>query len=185
MKIHTKLLHSLSFLLIIIFFSSFKHQTNSINAKIKKGKFTINKVQVNANWNLADFKSALSGTCREKNGYNKTHTYDDKGIVVFESMTNKVPTGAVSEIQFYLQAATETNDVVPKGIYTDEFKIEKLTLSKNISSKQMLKSLKKWKKSDSYMPNSYRMSKAGIYIYFQFSTDENSLIKVSVGKDKS
>lgn len=185
MKTNTKLFYSIFLLSLIAFLSSFVQQSSSNNAKIKKGKFTINKIHVNANWNLTDFKSALSGTCREKNGYNKTHTYDDKGIVVFESMSNKVPTGIVSEIQFYLQAATETNDVVPNGIYTDELKIDKLAIDKNVTSQKMLKSLKKWKKTDSYMENSYRMSKSGIYIYFQFAKDENSLIKVSIGKDKS
>lgn len=185
MKTNTKLFYSFFLLSLFIIFSSFVKQNLTVNAKIKKGKFTINQVHVNANWNLTDFKTAVTGTCREKIGYNKTHTYDDKGIVIFESANNKVPSGIVSEIQFYLQAATETNDVVPKGIYTDELKIDKLVINKNVSSQKMLKSLKKWSKKDSYMENSYRMSKSGIYVYFQFNKEENTLIKVSIGKDKS
>jgi hypothetical protein len=151
---------------------------------IKKGVMKINGVNVTADWSLSNFKKALGEPDRTRDGYNKTHTYDKKSIVLFEKMSDKKPSGTVSEAQFYFHVA-ESNNVTPDGpAFSGTIKVDKLVVSRNLSATTMLAKLKKWEKTDSYIEHSYRMASKGIYIYFQFNDSEDKLVKISVGPDK-
>lgn len=151
--------------------------------KVSKGTISVGKKKVAPDWKLSTYKSALGEPSRTRDGYNKTHTYDDNGLVLFEPMKDKVPNGIISEFQIYLNTP-EANEVTPKGTYSGTLKIDKLNVTGSLTATTMLNKLKGWQKTDSYMEHSYRMAKGGLYIYFQFNDSETSLIKVSIGPDK-
>lgn len=151
---------------------------------VKKGVFTVNGVQVNDDWKIKEILSTLGTPSRTNDGYNKTHTYDDCGTVLFEKkLEDGTPSGNLLEFQVYFSKA-ETNNVVPTGVYSGTVKIDKLTVSKDLTAATMLKKLKKWTKTDSYMEHNYRMAYKELYVYFQFDDSETSLTKISVGPNK-
>ncbi len=150
---------------------------------IKSEKIIVNQHTITPGWQLETLKSALGPAERVRDGYNITHTYDNSGIVLFESTSNKKGSGVLSEIQIYFYISA-SNEVTPKNTFNNVIKIDKLKVNRKTSSAIMLKKLKNWKKTDSYLENSYRMSNGELYIYFQFSSDEQLLEKISIGKNK-
>ncbi|MBS1512676.1 MAG: hypothetical protein JST86_17660 [Bacteroidetes bacterium] len=154
-----------------------------INVKIKEGKFTINKFAVTPNWSVADGQANLGKAERIRPGYNVTHTYDQLGIVLFERAPDKKASGEISEIQFYTGQPDSTN-IRPTGLFTGKIKIEKLSISNNLTYEALKKGLKKYTEKDSYIEHSHRLSYNGLYIYFQFDATETHLLKVSIGVDK-
>lgn len=174
------------FLAIAIVFgglSSFSSESGETSIVIKKGKITINGVGITPSWSLSECKKALGEPNRVRDGYNKTHTYDTKSIVLFEKVNNKVPSGTVSEIQAHY-SVPDANEVTPKGNFTGKITIDKLKLNSSITPSEMKAKLKKWKVTDSYLEHSYRMASNGLYIYFQYNSNETQLLKVSIGPDK-
>ncbi len=170
--------------LLFFIFTAFKSD-DGLQIVIRKGKVTINKSQVVPNWSLSGFKKVLGEPERERTGYNNTHTYDKNSIVLFEPAKEKVGGGIVSEFQIHFKV-TEANDVTPTGDgFQGNLSVDNLIITEVLTAEGMLSKLKKWKKTDSYMEHSYRMASKGLYIYFQFNDDENRLLKVSIGPDKS
>lgn len=179
----TKILPVLAIALAL--FSFMAPQKKKQELIVKKGILSINGKAINPNWNLADAKAGLGEPDRYRDGYNKTHTYDGLGIVLFEKVNNKVPSGTINEVQCFLQNAPEPNEVTPKGYNTHKVKIDKLTITRDLTSGMMFEKLKNWVKTDSYTPHSYRMQfEKKLYIYFQFDIAETSLIKISIGPVK-
>jgi len=170
------------FALAIISFS-FVGDNSPFKIAVKKGAIVINKVNVTKDWNLSTFQNVLGSSSRSRDGYNKTHTYDDYGFVLFEPMKDKKPSGIISEYQIYF-SAPEANEVTPKGTYSGTVLVDKLKVTASLTAATMLAKLKKWKKTDSYMEHSYRMANSGLYIYFQFNDSDSQLIKMSIGPDK-
>lgn len=156
---------------------------NNTSIKVKKGTLTINSKKFPFPWTVAELKNSLGEPTRTRDGYNKTHTYDDMGIVLFEPMSNKVPSGNISELQVYF-STPDPSEVTPKGLYSQVAQVDKLKVTADLTSAKMLSTLKKWVKTDSYMEHSYRMASSGMYIYFQFNDAETQLIKMSIGPDK-
>ncbi len=175
-----KKLLKLNLLLFTVFgLFAFTADTNNHKVKLKKGLLQIDNVKLKGEWQLVDIKNAL-GKAREREGYNTTFSYDEKGIVLF----NPTNSTLVSEIQFYFNLPEDKNEVMPKGTYTGEIKVDKLKVNGQLTPSVMKKALKKWKLTDSYMEHSYRMQSAGVYVYFQFNTSESLLEKISIGKAK-
>lgn len=170
--------------LMLLFLSSFT-PLDKENIKVSKGKLKINNIQLTPDWNLDQFIKALGVPSKVRDGYNKTHTYHSKGLVLFEPMKDEKPSGKISEIQCYLSPAPQPNNVTPDGICIIPIKIDNLELSSTLSSSVMRAKLKKWQKTDSYIEHSYRMASKGLYIYFQFNDAEDQLIKISIGPDKN
>ncbi|MFM7024422.1 MAG: hypothetical protein ACKOXB_15750 [Flavobacteriales bacterium] len=171
---------TLGLLLTAILFS-FAPASNTPSIVVKGGKIKMNKKVVTSDWSLAGFEAIIGKAERIRDGYNVTHTYDNMGIVLFEK---KTPTlGTISEVQVYF-SAPEANNVTPTGLYRGSMKVGGLALNASLTAEKMLQKLKKWKKTDSYMDHSYRMTNKGLYIYFQFNDSENTLIKASIGPDK-
>lgn len=154
-----------------------------ISVVIKDGKFSIVKTNVTESWRQDAVSMELGINDRRRAGTNVTHTYDDFGIVLFERAQNKVATGVLSEVQFYISQG-DTNAVSPKGFFVGKMKIEKLKISGNLSWQDVKEKLKDYKQTDSYMEHSYRLADKGLYIYFQFNKEETILLKISVGKDE-
>lgn len=175
----------LSALLVFLSFSSFVSITpENCSVIIKKGKIKVQGVTITPDYELSLFKAALGDADRERDGYNKTHTYDKLSIVLFEPMVDKKPSGKISEFQLHY-SVPESNSVTPNGDgFKGTFKVDKLTITKDLSVTKMLAGLKGWKKTDSYMEHSYRMAKGAIYIYFQFNDTETSMVKASIGINK-
>jgi hypothetical protein len=158
--------------------------SGSTSIAVKKGKITINGVAILPSWGLDLCKKALGEPDRSRDGYNKTHTYDTKCVVLFEKVSNKVATGTVSEIQAHYSVPS-ANDVTPKGDgYSGKLTVDKLKVTSSLTATEMKAKLKNWKVTDSYLEHSYRMASSGIYIYFQFNEAETQLVKVSIGPDK-
>ena len=156
-----------------------------VTVQIQKGEFKINTDDViSTAWSLEKMQAVLGQADRDRDGYNITHTYDDLCMVLFEPKKGDAGTGIVSEVQIYFRVA-EPNNVTPTGnTFKGKLVIDKLTVTRELNSKTMLKKLKKWTKTNSYMEHNYRMANKGLYIYFLFADDEKTLLKVSVGPDK-
>jgi hypothetical protein len=155
----------------------------SLKTTIKAGKFMINKAVLAPGWKVAPVVKFL-GESRIRNGVNKTHSYDDLGVVLFEKVADGGASGNISEFQFYISAG-ETNAVSPSALYTGKLVIDGLTITRDLTAEEMQEKLSMYKKTDSYMDHNFRMAYKGIYIYFQFDEDETRLVKVSVGPDKA
>jgi hypothetical protein len=151
---------------------------------IRKGHVGINTRFVTPNWVLSSFSYQMGKADRFFDGYNKTHIYDQQGIVVFEEKRENRPSGKVLEFQLYLSAPAEANDVTPKGVFTGQFKVDKLKLSSKLTATTVQKSLKNWTKSNSYLKDAFRYARMGTYVYFEFDPTHTRLIKVSIGPDK-
>jgi hypothetical protein len=152
--------------------------------QIKKKKFMVGKFNVTDSWPLSGLTATLGSDYRRKEGYNITYTYDNNGIVLFESTnSNKQPSGSVSEVQVYFVVKSE-NEVMPRSSYPKLVKIDKLLVDENLTPSMMLAKLSGWKKTDSYIEHSFRMSNGPLYIYFQFTDDEQKLQKISIGRAK-
>ncbi len=164
--------------------SSAQQTSEKVTVVIKGGKLTINKAVVTDGWKKDAVSVALVVEPRRRAGFNTTHTYDDFGIVLFEKNDdNKLPSGKISEVQFYISAG-DTNSVTPKnGFFVGKMQVEKLKISSNLSWLKVKEVLKDYKITDSYMEHNYRLAYKGLYIYFQFDDDETTLRKMSIGKD--
>jgi hypothetical protein len=151
---------------------------------IRKGHVGINTRFVTPNWVLSSFSYHMGKADRTFDGYNKTHIYDQQGIVVFEEKRENRPNGRVLEFQLFFSTPAEANDVTPKGIYTGQFKVDKLKLNSKLTATTVQKSLKNWTKSNSYLKDAFRYARMGTYVYFEFDPTHTRLIKVSIGPDK-
>lgn len=168
------------FLLLVFILSvsfAFEKDAPALKTKIKNGVLQIGKLKLSKEWQLVDLQKELGKSEREREGYNKTYSYDSKGIALFNPKNSTL----VSEIQFFFATPAEINEVTPKGIYTGEFKIDKMKVSAKLTPVEIKKGLKKWADSDSYMEHSFRKELKGIYMYFKFNDSETALEKLSIG----
>jgi hypothetical protein len=161
---------------------------SDVKITVNGGKLVINGVKINgsdATWNIAPVKDAL-GTARERMGYNKTLTYDDLGIALFEKKNGEEASGNLLEVQIYYPGH-EINNVSPTGNYKGALKLGKLNMpvSGEVTIAQLKKKMKGWKETNSYMDHNFRFEKKGIYIYVQFDATDSKVLKVSIGPDRS
>lgn len=170
-----KNLITLSALLLIGIFVSAQNITIGTKGAV------LNKTTVSENWQVSNFITEIGAPERNREGFNKTHTYDKQGMVVFEKMINKQPTGTLSEFQMYYHVATPT-EVTPTGIFSGTLTFNDLKLTKAISYEELLKHTEGWTLGKSYSLHSYRYTYPGISVFFQFNDDETELYKVSIGE---
>ena len=159
----------------------------NISMTLLQGKFTLNKKVLTPDWSLATGQQVLGSASRDRTGFNITHTYDEAGVVLFESASDKVGSGIIIELQVYFSAPDEQNAVVPSGVYTGKFTLENTAMDRHVPMDDMRKKLlaAKYTESESYTEHNYRFALNGIYIYLLYDEDETRLIKISVGKDKT
>ncbi|HMK17575.1 MAG TPA: hypothetical protein VK492_05250 [Chitinophagaceae bacterium] len=149
------------------------------NGEVNLGK----KNNIADDWKIQDGLDYLGNNARAREGYNKTYTYDNIGVVLFESLVEKVPSGKISEVQVHF-SMPEANNVVPKNGFTGKLAIENLRITSTTSIATIKEKLKGYKDTESYMEHSYRLTKDGLYIYFMYDKTDTQLLKVSVGQDK-
>lgn len=154
-----------------------------ISVSVKAGAVNLGKKNnIADDWSVKDGLSYLGSGVRPRDGYNKTHTYDNMGVVLFESMVDKKPSGKISEMQIHF-SIPQSNDVTPKSGFTGKFTIEKLAITSSTSLATLKKKLKGYTETDSYIEHSHRLAKSGVYFYFQYDNTDTQLVKVSFGKD--
>jgi hypothetical protein len=178
----------LLFPLAVVFFvtSSFvPASTTDVAITVNGGSFKINTDDIiSTAWSLEKMQDAIGKADRDRDGYNVTHTYDKLNMVLFEAKDGENGSGRVSEVQIYFKV-DEPNDVTPNGnSFTGQLMIDNVNITGKLKAHKMLKKLKNWQKTDSYMEHSYRMASNGLYIYFKYNNAETSLLKVSIGPDK-
>ena len=149
---------------------------------VKAGKVTVSGVEVDKSWTLKPVLDKLGSDYRLLDGYNRVYTFDTYGINIFEKKNGETGSNELSEIQLYF--APNENKTCPQMMYRGAGSVEKVQLAGNLSSASLLRKLKKYKKTDSYMDHNYRLSSGGVYIYFLFNDAENTLLKVSIGPDR-
>jgi hypothetical protein len=150
---------------------------------VKGGKVKLNKKDVSKEWKLSTFTASLDTFSRKKEGaVNKVHTYDNIGIVLFESSPKKVVSGLVAEFQIVLDEI-ETSSITPKNFYEGKLAIEKNDFTRATTIEEIRKKLVDYKEVDTDENDKYRFSKDGIYIYFLYNKYKK-LSKVTFGKDK-
>lgn len=180
MKQHLRFLPVAVFLLLFCSFTL--SEASGDSAKISKKGFIVNGVKINSDWRTAPLLDQLGTPDSTYTGVNRLHIYKQKGIVIFEKLVNKQPSGIISEVQFFIDRTGNRFNLTSD--YTGQFSIDKLKISTALSADLVKEKLKKWKKTESYLENNYRLSNYGIYIYFQFNASDSQLQKLSVGKDK-
>jgi len=155
-----------------------------VNVTVKNGEISLGKNKnIADDWNVQDGLSYLGEGARVRGGFNKTRTYDNMGVVIFEGMVDSMPTGKISEMQIHF-SIPEPNNVTPKTGFTGTLEIEKLTINSSTSFETLKNKLEGYKETESYLEHSHRLAKDGLYIYFQYDKTDNQLIKVSFGQDK-
>ena len=177
------------FLLILFIFPAFQFLSAQMDAGdvyvlIKNGEVNLGKNNnIADDWKIQDGLDYLGSGARARDGYNKTYTYDNMGVVLFESMVEKVPSGKISELQVHF-SIPEPNNVTPKTGFTGTLKIETLTITSSTSLETLKSTLKGYTETESYLEHSHRLAKDGVYFYFQFDKTDTQLVKVSFGQDK-
>jgi hypothetical protein len=182
-----KILHSLLFIFAFGTMANAQTSASKLNIGVKAGKLTMNKLLLSGDWKMANAQKTLGKATKTHSGYNKTHTYNNSGIVLFESLKDKVPSGNLAEFQVYFSepdTAGRSKNIMPDGYFTGTFTIENLKLSKDMTFDQVQEGLPGYEKTDSYQEHNYRLANKGLYIYFLFNDTDDRLIKVSVGLDK-
>jgi len=165
-------------------FLSAQMDAGKVNVTIKGGEINLGKKNnVADDWNVQDGRSYLGDDARVRDGFNKTHTYDNMGVVLFESVTDNKASGKISELQIYFSIPEPTN-VTPTSGFTGKLMIEKLSITSSTSLETLKSELKGYAETESYMEHSRRLAKDGLYIYFQYDKTDTQLVKVSVGQDK-
>lgn len=171
-----------SILILLGLISSLSYaQFKTPDVQIKKKDLKINGVNLTPAWLIAPAVDVLGPADRVRGGYNKTHTYDLFGIVLFENMSNGSPGGKLSEFQVHF--IIDKNEVNPTGTFPGEVRIDRARLGRNSSKEEVLKKLAKWRMTESYIEHSIRLDNGALYAYFQFTDDEKSLKKISIGKN--
>ncbi len=176
------------FLLTLLIFPAVQFLNAQRDAKdvyvsIKSGEVNFGKKNnVADDWNVQDGLDYLGSGARARDGYNKTYTYDSMGVVLFENMVEKKPSGKISEIQIHF-SIPEQNNVTPKESFTGKLAIENLRVTSSTSLETLKDKLKGYTETDSYIEHSHRLARDGVYFYFQFDKTDTRLVKVSFGKD--
>jgi hypothetical protein len=175
------------FLILISVFVSLisfaQYPSSKMVVLVKGGKVKLNKKDVSKEWKLSTFTASIDTNSRKKEGTtNKIHSYDELGIVLFESAIAKVSTGLVGEFQIFLDQ-TEASKSNPKEFYEGKLTIEKMDFTRNTTIEEIRTKLKDYKETESEEKDKYRFSKDGIYIFFLYNRIKK-LSKVTFGKDK-
>lgn len=170
-------LNSLVLLIIFLSISSFTdEEIRPLDIKVKKGELKIDKLIVSSNWRTPDLKAKLGPPQKLIKGVNTTYTYTDLGLVLFEGVDS-----IFNEIQIYYNLQNPTK-ISPYSVYRGDLKIDKLVVEDNLTKEAMFIGLMNWNPGPSYTPHLYRAEKEGIYLYFEFTADEQNLVKVIIGR---
>jgi hypothetical protein len=172
------------FLLLLAAFPAAFAQNNSsrMSVVLKAGKIMADKKEITKDWTIASVIKMLdSGTRRTPGNYIK-YTFDNLGLVLFERTENKIGTGELAELQFFVDATEET-DYTPKEFYEGKLKIEEIEINQNTSIETVKAALSGYAEKEMSEDDIYRFSKDGVYILLRYN-EQNILQKVCFGREK-
>jgi hypothetical protein len=136
---------------------------------------------------MSDFKNTLGEADRTIDfTESKTHTYDNKGIIFWEKIQDKKPSGKVTEVQINY-VLSDMGQKTPSGTFSGSLSIEKIIVNKAISVADLKNALKKWTggaADNIVQKHIFRYSNGTVYIWFQFNNEETELQWLSIGPDK-
>lgn len=166
--------------ILSVFFSAMAFgQVREPDFKLTQSAFSINKETIDAGWSLESFTTAIGSGARTRDGYNRTHSYDDFGIVLFEPGGQEGYSGRVSEVQLYFQPM-QRRETTPKELFTGSFIIDKLSLNAQTTLVMIRDALKGFDESKGYEDSIVRMARGDYYLYFHFK-ENGTLGKISLG----
>jgi hypothetical protein len=157
-------------------------KSDKLTVNIEHGKVTINKKVVSNDWALKTFTTVLDTANRTKLAQNKVHTYDNLGILLFETAPQKIATGLISEFQILIDNVEPLN-ITPSNIYKGKIKIEKYNFTNTTTIEEIRTALQGYTEKASSEEVKYRFAKDGIYFYFLYNSNKK-LCKITIGKEK-
>jgi hypothetical protein len=158
--------------------------TRQPRVSLKDGELSINKKCLSQTWLLSEFRNCLGDAEKQMDGFNKTHTYNNDGIMLYEKKNDTIPSGNIVEVQIYFDPKVDISERTPTKAYKYSLKIDQLKVNKNLSAKEMLNQLSGWTETASFSIHNYRMQKNNIYVYFLFNENETALQKISLGHSR-
>ncbi|MFN8243350.1 MAG: hypothetical protein U0X40_04775 [Ferruginibacter sp.] len=153
--------------------------------KIQKGTLSLNGKTLKKPWQLDLLKMELGSNAAVFPGFNMVHTYNEQGIVLYESkMADSVGNGDISEIQVYFSAVAD-EELGPTAYFKGTALLENMKVYPGLTLSSLRRQMKvlKYTESKSYLDNSYRFTKAGIYIYFRYDITDQQLLRISFGTE--
>jgi len=157
---------------------AFTPPTSKNAIKIKSGELNIGKVSFNFPWKLKDFEKALGHADRIDPGYNNIHTYDKKGIILYENPVS----GYISDFNVYFgKDPDENQEFLPKDYFNGSFTVEGFKITKKTSLEELRKELTKYQFEKSII-GAWRGEYKNLYLYVQYNEDESEIYWISVGK---
>ena len=161
----------------------FAQTAPNIKIVASAGKLSINGNNIAKDWNISSLPPVLKKASRTFPGSNNVYTYDDAGIVIFEALLNKMPSGKLSEMEIFFSKLKGPDEFNPTGYFTGSFTIENFSVNANTTFEELQPKLKGYIESDTYNDNTHKLTKDGICFYFSFDDDETHLLSITIDKE--
>jgi hypothetical protein len=168
-----------------IMLSGFNSAKVNEGLEIRNGIVKIEGVKVSPDFQLAAFKKALGEPNRLFRSQNLVHTYDNMGILLFETLKDTIPAGTIAEFQFYLSFGDNLPSVTPVALFPEDIKIDNYLITKDLPLSDFRAKMLDWNETNSNLEHIYRFSNKGIYMYIQYDNTDKIIRKFSFGKVKS
>jgi len=153
-----------------------KDKAKALKISVSKGELKINKVKFSFPWTYEMFEKALGKSDRIYKGSNDIHTYDEKGIILYQ----KPGTPTVSDFNIYFNLK-ENYKFTPQSIFSGEFYIEGVRVDQNLSLEELKKKLPQYNFKESLI-GSYKGEYKGVYFYIDYNESQTEIIYISCGK---
>ncbi|MDF2386526.1 hypothetical protein JMG10_33995 [Nostoc ellipsosporum NOK] len=156
-------------------------QARDLDFHLGEKSLIINRKVMPGEWPLRSITGVMGTASRINDGYNRTHSYDDLGIVLYEPKNHDDENyaGRISEIQIYFQPM-EKNKNTPEHVFTGSFSIDELVLTSGSDLETIRGQLKGFDETPGYDGSSVRMSRGPYYLFFHFKND-GTLGRLSAG----
>lgn len=146
---------------------------------ISNGSLQVNNAKFGAPWKINPFLKAVGGNYSTKKLFHKVHTFNDKGIHVYEYIHFE----EANEVQ--LSFVRQNLQFAPKSTFSGTFKIESTAITRKTSIQNVIKSLPDYHFTKGDQGNFFRGEHKGIYIYLNYSDKSFKIIDfISFGTKK-
>lgn len=162
-------------LLMLGVFSVFTTLNAATTITLNSGTLKVNTKTLSTPWTFAQFKNALGKSDRVFDGYNTIHTYDDKGIILYQTPD----TETVSAFNAYY--GKENHDFSPSGRYDGSIKIENTEITKYMTISAIKRKLPKYNFVESYASTIFRGEYKGVYVFVQYNDAIDEITYVNFG----
>lgn len=147
---------------------------------ITKGSLQVNNTKFETAWKINPFLKAVGGNYSTKKLFHKVHTFNDKGIHVYQHI--KVDEANEVQVSFTRQHL----EFAPKSTFNGTFKIESLTIGRKTAIQKIIRWLPDYNFTKGSPGNFYRGEYKGIYVYLNYSDESYRFIDfISFGIKKT